>query len=154
MLIPSCPCRALTWSQRLWVRAGTGITQHHREGNGLLLPLWLTGTWKPLAFSSPVPAVEEHDLLYFISQFCARWRLFNSHLWGLKHTFFCTEILFPNCLSWHVAAGGSQTEQDLSERVKPLPKRCGSVPCSAARQLWLALRGLMGEVRWDPVLGR
>lgn len=111
-------CRALTWSQRLCVRgwSGTGITQHRPGGNGLVLPLWLTDTWKPLAFPSPVPAVEKHGPLYFISQRCTPLALIFQGGGGTQHTFFCTEILFPTaCRGTQLQQGAKRSEVSANE---------------------------------------
>lgn len=55
---------------------------------------------------------------------------FSSHLSGGRgdttHVFLHRDP-FPNCLSGHAAAAGSQTQRGVSKRVKPLPKRRRSV---------------------------
>ena len=81
-----------------------------------MLPLWLTDTWKPLAFPSPVPAVEKHGPLYFISQRCTPLALIFQGGGGTQHTFFCTEILFPTaCRGTQLQQGAKRTEVSANE---------------------------------------
>lgn len=118
-------CRALTWSQRLCVRgwSGTALPRGEWARAAPLAHGHLEAFGLPISCSCCREA--RSPLLHFPTLYS-----FSSHLSGGRgdttHDFLHRDP-FPNCLSGHAAAAGSQTQRGVSKRVKPLPKRRDSV---------------------------